>query len=100
MHPFVDPTVIIVAPKSNPSLVAPILRNADRTSCARFAEELRDFAIRMFLSRPASSTNAQLSRHSSRSSCRSARRNEPVEVAQPAEEFNPVEADHEEEEKS
>ncbi|KAL0216650.1 hypothetical protein P9112_008834 [Eukaryota sp. TZLM1-RC] len=98
MHPFVDPTVIIVAPKSNPSLVAPILRNADRTSCARFAEELRDFAIRMFLSRPASSTNAQLSRHSSRSSCRSARRNEPVEVAQPAEEFNPVEADHEEEE--
>ncbi|KAL0208504.1 hypothetical protein P9112_011091 [Eukaryota sp. TZLM1-RC] len=91
MHPFVDPTVITVAPKSSSSLVAPILRNADRTSCARFAEELSDFAIRMFLSRPASSTNAQLSGHCSRSSRRSARRKKPVKIAQP------VEGDHEEE---
>ncbi|KAL0211240.1 hypothetical protein P9112_009538 [Eukaryota sp. TZLM1-RC] len=67
MHLHTNPTVITVAQTSNPGRVAPILRSADRSSCSRFVDELRDFAVRMSLMRPEPApTNSQNSRRSSR----------------------------------
>ncbi|KAL0215474.1 hypothetical protein P9112_007658 [Eukaryota sp. TZLM1-RC] len=85
MHAHIDPTVITVAQTSNPGRVAPILRSADRSSCSRFVDELRDFAVRMSLMRPEPApTNSQNSRRSSRNPAP-----EPAEEAE--EEVNPEE---------
>ncbi|KAL0223914.1 hypothetical protein P9112_003304 [Eukaryota sp. TZLM1-RC] len=85
MHAHIDPTVITVAQTNNPGRVAPILRSADRSSCSRFVDELRDFAVRMSLMRPEPApTNSQNSRRSSRNPAP-----EPAEEAE--EEVNPEE---------
>ncbi|KAL0211165.1 hypothetical protein P9112_009463 [Eukaryota sp. TZLM1-RC] len=80
-----NPTVITEAPMSNSGRVAIILRSADRCSCTRFVDEMRDFAVRMFMMRPEPAlTNYQNSRRSSRNSAP-----EPAEEAE--EEVNPEE---------